>query len=89
MATGFQTLDFTPEFLEALVRLSKSDSKKIVKALALLDANEKSPGLEVHQLKGDLTGVWTAKASKGLRITFERTANGRKAMLTCSQHYGD
>ena len=89
MADGFQTLDFTPEFLQNLARMSVADGKKIVKALDLLDANEKTPSLQVHQLSGELAGVWSARASKGLRITFKRTTSGRKVMLTCNQHYND
>jgi mRNA-degrading endonuclease YafQ of YafQ-DinJ toxin-antitoxin module len=89
VADAFENLDFTPEFLQNLVALSTSDGKKVVKALSFLDTNEKHQSLEVHQLKGELEGVWTAKASKGLRFTFLRGANGRKIMLTCSQHYGD
>jgi Txe/YoeB family toxin of Txe-Axe toxin-antitoxin module len=89
VAVTFETIDFTPEFLQNLVALSNADGKKVVKALSLLDSNERHPSLGVHQLKGELDGVWTAKASKGLRITFQRDAKRRKTMLTCSQHYGD
>ena len=89
MAVTFETIDFTSEFLQKLVGLSSANGKKVIKALSLLDGNERHPSLEVHQLKGELDGVWTTKASKGLRLTFQRGANGRKIMLTCSQHYGD
>jgi Txe/YoeB family toxin of Txe-Axe toxin-antitoxin module len=89
VAVAFKTIDFTPEFLQNLVALSNADGKKVVKALSILDSNERHPGLQVHQLKGELEGVWSARASKGLRITFQRGAKGRKTMLTCSQHYRD
>jgi mRNA-degrading endonuclease YafQ of YafQ-DinJ toxin-antitoxin module len=69
VALTYRTLDFTAEFLQDLVRLSTADGRKIVKALELLDRNEKTPGLEVHQLTGALTGTWSVKASKGLRLT--------------------
>jgi mRNA-degrading endonuclease YafQ of YafQ-DinJ toxin-antitoxin module len=42
-----------------------------------------------HELRGDLAGVWSASASKELRITFERIPGGRKRLLTCSHHYAD
>jgi mRNA-degrading endonuclease YafQ of YafQ-DinJ toxin-antitoxin module len=58
-----------------------------MKALRLLDRDERHPSLRVHELSGDLTGVWSASASKELRITFERVSNGRKVVLTCSHHY--
>jgi hypothetical protein len=59
----------------------------IRKALRLLDADEKHPSLRVHQLQGDLTGLWSASASDALRLTFVRTGQGRKTLVSCSRHY--
>ena len=56
-------------------------------ALRLLDSDERHPSLRVHQLQGDLTGLWSASASDVLRLTFVRTAQGRKTMVSCSRHY--
>ena len=36
-----------------------------------------------------LAGIWTASASKSLRMTFVREGEGLKIMLTCSHHYDD
>jgi mRNA-degrading endonuclease YafQ of YafQ-DinJ toxin-antitoxin module len=60
-----------------------------LKALRLLDQDERHLSLRVHELRGDLAGVWSASASKELRITFERISEGRKRLLTCSHHYSD
>jgi mRNA-degrading endonuclease YafQ of YafQ-DinJ toxin-antitoxin module len=91
VSDGYRTLSFTEAFLETFAGKSfnGAERRRLLKALALLDANERHPGLRVHELRGDLAGVWSASASKELRIAFERLASGRKPLLTCSHHYGD
>jgi hypothetical protein len=86
----YQTLGFTPTFLETLCSkaFNERDRKRLLDALKLLDANERHPSLRVHQLEHDLAGQWSASASASLRMTFLRLENGRKLMLTCSHHYG-
>jgi mRNA-degrading endonuclease YafQ of YafQ-DinJ toxin-antitoxin module len=89
MAEPFQTLDFTDTFLGTFGSkdFTAADRKAIRKALRLLDADEKHPSLRVHQLQGDLTGLWSASASDALRLTFVRTGQGRKTLVSCSRHY--
>ncbi len=91
MADGYQTLSFTETFLNTLAGkdFTHSERKRFLKALRLLDENERHPSLRVHELHRDLEGVWSASASKELRITFERISGGRKLLLTCSHHYDD
>lgn len=91
MATAYRTLSFTETFLETFVGkdFTRNERKQLLKALRLLDQNERHPSLRVHELHGDLAGVWSASASKDLRITFERISDGRKCLLTCSHHYAD
>jgi mRNA-degrading endonuclease YafQ of YafQ-DinJ toxin-antitoxin module len=85
----YQALEFTEVFLEDLVSqdFSTADRRRFVRALRLLDADDKHPSLRVHELQGPLAGIWSASASDQLRMTFERLAGGRKLMLTCSRHY--
>lgn len=85
----YQSVIATPEFLDTLVLLSPTDQKRVLRAILLLDANERYPSLNVHQLKGDLAGFWAAYASKSLRITFRRLDSGRKELVEASHHYGD
>ncbi len=89
MAGEYRTLDFTETFLAAFAGrdFPAADRSAFLKALRLLDENERYPSLRVHELKGDLAGVWSASASANLRLTFERLPGGRKRMLTCSKHY--
>ncbi len=89
MSGEYQSLDFTATFLETFAArdFSASDRASILKALRLLDTNERHSGLRVHKLEGDKAGSWSAAASGRLRITFERGEGGRKRLLTCSKHY--
>lgn len=85
----YEALDFTDTFLATLTSkdFSAADRKTFIKALRLLDQDERHPSLRVHQLRGDREGSWSASASSSLRMTFERLPSGRKRMLTCSRHY--
>jgi hypothetical protein len=87
--TGYKSLDFTETFLATFAGrdLSTAERRLILKALRLLDENERHPSLRVHQLHGDREGSWSASASAELRVTFERHPGGRKRLLTCSHHY--
>ena len=89
MSDLFQSLDFTDTFLETFgsKNFTAAERKAIRKALRLLDSDERHPSLRVHQLQGDLTGLWSASASDVLRLTFVRTAQGRKTMVSCTRHY--
>ena len=79
----------TFDFLADLTRLSREDQRRVLRAMELLDADERTPSLRVHKLEGARAGQWSASASKGLRIIFERLEEGRKLLLECDHHYGD
>ena len=85
----YVSLEFTEVFLEDLIsqNFSTSDRRRFIRALRLLDSDERHPSLRVHELQGSLVGIWSASVSDQLRMTFERQSNGRKIMLTCSRHY--
>ncbi|HZR00518.1 MAG TPA: hypothetical protein VFC93_17080 [Chloroflexota bacterium] len=59
----------------------------MLRALDLLDENERHRSLRVHQVGDPSAGHWSASASDELRITFRRLPGGRKLILTCSHHY--
>lgn len=85
----YQALVFTPEFLETYASrdFSAAERRQFLRALRLLEANERHPSLRVHALQGDLAGLWSASASSELRILFERLDGGRKMLIACSRHY--
>lgn len=91
MSERYRTLSFTETFLETFAGKSFNGAQRrqLLKALSLLDADERHPGLRVHELRGDLAGVWSASASRDLRIAFQRLPDGHKLLLTCSRHYGE
>ena len=78
---------FLADFAGPKSPFSAAERKKFIKALQLLDSDERHPLLNVHQLSGDRRGQWAAKADDELRLTFERLADGRKLMLSCTHHY--
>jgi mRNA-degrading endonuclease YafQ of YafQ-DinJ toxin-antitoxin module len=85
----YRTLDFTETFLVtfASADFSRSERRQFLKALRLLDDDERHPSLRVHKLEGDREGSWSASATRELRFVFERHKDGRKRLLTCSRHY--
>lgn len=85
----YHALRLTTEFLDDLVKLSRTDQQRILRALKQLDEAERTPSLRVYALEGQMQGQWSASASKSLRITFLRLEEGQKAIIGCSQHYGD
>jgi hypothetical protein len=86
---AYTTLAFTQTFLTTLCgrEFSGAERRTFVTALGLLDADDRHPSLRVHELRGDLAGMWSASASASLRMTFLRAGGGSKVMLTCSRHY--
>jgi mRNA-degrading endonuclease YafQ of YafQ-DinJ toxin-antitoxin module len=89
VAGEYRSLDFTDTFLQVFSSkdFTPADRSAMLKALRLLDENERHPSLRVHKLEGDREGSWSASASRGLRLSFERLEGGRKRLLTCSKHY--
>lgn len=85
----YQALDFTAPFLESFAGrdFNAAERRQFIKALRLLDTDERHPSLRVHHLHGEEEGVWSASASDELRMTFPRREGGRKLMLLCSRHY--
>ena len=85
----YDALVFTSQFLETFASkdFSSAEQRQFLKALSLLQTNERHPSLRVHQLQGNLAGLWSASASDQLRIIFERVEGGRKALIACSRHY--
>jgi len=84
MAKTCRSLDFTETFLETFVSkdLTAADSSAILKALRLLDEDERHRSLRVHELERDRQGSWSASASTTLRVTFERL---KEAGRDCSR----
>ena len=86
---SYATFDFAETFLATFSSrdFSPAERRLFLKALRLLDQDERHPSLRVHQLHGDREGSWSVSASRELRMTFERLPDGRHRMLTCSRHY--
>ncbi len=85
----YESIVFTTEFTDSIAHLSSADLRRVFRAVQQLDADETTPSLNVRQLKGQQAGIWTAYATRSLRITFARLDGGRKRLLDASHHYGD
>ena len=87
----YATLAFSDEYFASFAsrEFTDSDRRRFIRCMRLLDDNERHPSLRVHDLKGDLAGLWSASASDQLRILFRRLPNGHKELITCSRHYDD
>jgi mRNA-degrading endonuclease YafQ of YafQ-DinJ toxin-antitoxin module len=85
----YANLDFTDQFLAEFAdgRFSAAERAQILKALRLLDSDERHPSLRLHALRGDMAGQWSVSASSTLRLTFERRPGERKVLKSVSRHY--
>jgi mRNA-degrading endonuclease RelE of RelBE toxin-antitoxin system len=63
-------IKWTERFLRAYRMLGAEDARRVEKALRLLADNPRQPGLRVKKMQGR-EGVWEARASNSLRLTFE------------------
>jgi len=85
----YTTLIFTDTLFTTLMGndFSATERRRFIRALQLLDTDERHPSLRIHQMRGEQAGIWSASASDELRITFERLPEGKKRLLVCSRHY--
>lgn len=61
----------TTRFERAYLKLRGDDAQRVDKALARLAEDPAHPSLRVKRMQGTV-GIWEARASDGLRFTFER-----------------
>ena len=76
----------TDRFRRAYRSLSPQDRKRVQKALLLISEDLGYPGLRVKRLQGT-AGIWEARASRSLRITFE--VEGQDLTLRNVGHHDD
>jgi mRNA-degrading endonuclease RelE of RelBE toxin-antitoxin system len=63
-------LQYTDRFRRAYRTLATEDRRRVQNALRRLAENPRHPGLHVKKMQG-VDGIWEARASRALRITFE------------------
>jgi len=68
----------TPRFQRAYAALPPEDRQQVAQALRLMSTDLRHPGLRVKRIRGT-KGIWEARASRHLRITFE--ASGESLIL--------
>lgn len=62
-------LRYTERFHTAYRSFTDEHAKSVQKALCLLAADPRQPGLRVKRIQGT-EGIWEARASRALRIAF-------------------
>jgi len=67
-------IQFTERFVKQYERVPKGIQRKVDKALRLLDADFRHPGLRSHPVEG-LEGIFEAYVDARYRVTFERHGN--------------
>jgi len=63
-------LQYTDRFQRAYNELDDDDAERVKKAIRLLAADPRYPGLRVKKMQGT-ENIWEARASRLLRLTFE------------------
>jgi mRNA-degrading endonuclease RelE of RelBE toxin-antitoxin system len=63
-------IELTERFTRAYRSLEAEDARRVDRALRMLAENPRQPGLRVKKMQGR-DGVWEARASDSLRLTFE------------------
>ncbi len=67
-------IEYTPRFEDQFARLPLIAQGKILKAIRLLDADFRHPGLRSHPVKS-AKGIFEAYIDSKYRMTFERRGN--------------
>lgn len=63
-------IEFLRSFLDAYDKLTAEDRARVQTAVTRLGSDWRHPSLRVKRLRG-VDGIWEARASLSLRITFE------------------
>jgi len=67
-------IEITSYFSQQYANVSIKIQRKVDKALKLLDADFRHPGLRSHQIEG-APGIYEAYVDRKYRMTFERRGN--------------
>lgn len=79
-------IDYHPDFVSDLQRLTQTEVKQAAKTEHLLLENPFHPSLRLHPLHGELKGIWTVSVNMRIRIFFEPKERGRVLFLAIGPH---
>ncbi|HET8568187.1 MAG TPA: hypothetical protein VFM93_04305 [Candidatus Limnocylindria bacterium] len=68
-------LERSDRYFRSYRKLTADEKERVRKALRLLESDMRHPSLRVKRLQGT-AGIWSARASNELRITFEPIPGG-------------
>jgi hypothetical protein len=75
----------SPRFKKRFEKKTVAQRAAIAKCLAMLEANERHPGLNAHPIRGH-KGVWEAYVNSGDRVSYTREDSGRLVLRMNCNH---
>jgi len=80
-------LQYAPKFLKQLKKLEPALQKEVLAKIELFKDRKNHKMLEVHKLKGRLTGSYSFSVNYKYRIVFDYISRDETALLAMGDHY--
>ena len=77
---------YTKQFRKNYEKLPTKKQQKVRGAIALFLNNPRDPSLRLHELRGELSGVWSLSADGDLRVHFRYYDDTIVLFLTVGSH---
>jgi len=78
--------DINKKFQKSYTKLSSREQRRVDEAILLFLRNPESRKLRLHELKGELSGVWSINVGGDLRIHFEYTSENSILLINIGTH---
>lgn len=79
-------IHYSGSFIKELKKLPKEIVLLAAKKEILFKENPLHASLRLHELHGNLKGIWSISVSGGYRIIFERMENGDLLFISIGKH---
>lgn len=82
---------YSSKFIKRLRALPKDIIDLAIEKESIFKENPLHPSLRLHELKGELSGLWSISLNRGYRIIFTRMDNGDILFISIGKHdlYGN
>lgn len=79
-------IEYSTNFVKQLKTLPKQAIALALSKERIFRVNPLHPSLRLHQLHGQLSGLWSLSISRNYRIIFKRQNNGDIVFISIGQH---
>jgi len=79
-------IEYTRNFVKELKKLAKELAALAAKKEALFKQDPLHPSLRLHELHGNLQGLWSISVTRKYRIIFERMDDGTILFHSIGKH---